>query len=403
MTVQGTVAVKQCHAPDERQLDLGVGSRAVFRADPLSFVPGTVVIRDGVIVGLEDRMQQAEFPVRQFGESLIVPGLVDLHGHPGAMGRFSVEPDSHFLGRGTTTVLAQGEAGSAAWEGYRDSVIQTAGTRISLALNASTEGYPSSVNHRAYCIEQVEDIDVDACVGAIDEGRGMIWGISLCTSIGPGACAPSVDPMKAMERTLQIAETVGCPILLGTRMNEDWPLDAQLSLLRSGDVVTYCFHPLSEGILRHDGRVRDSVWEARERGVLFDLGFGTVSFSYRIAEAAIEQGFFPDTISSDLHARHLGRIPRHDLPLVLSVAIAAGIPELEAFLAATKRPAEILGLGESIGALDVGCVADLTVLGKSGDMVELRDGEGGARRGYHYFARAVFRSGEQVEILQDVR
>jgi len=388
----------QSHASKGGLPDLGVSSEAVFRLDSMSFAPGTVLIRDGLVLGLQDSMLREPFPLARFGDSLILPGLVDLHGHPGTEGCFSVDPDSYFLRRGTTAVLAQGEAGSAAWESYRDGVIQTAGTRIALALNASAEGYPSASNHRSYCIEHVEDIDVDACVAAIDEGRDVIWGISLCTSIGPGACAPSVDPMKAMERTLRVAETAGCPILLGTRMKDDWPLESQLSLLRPGDVVTYCFHSFAQGILR-DGRIRDSVWRARERGVLFDLGFGTVSFSYQVAEAAVQQGFWPDTISSDLHSRHVGRMPQHDLPLVLSIAIAAGIPESEAFLAVTRRPAEILGLSEPIGVLEPGRIADLTVLDKSNDLVELRDGEGVLRGGHRYSVRAAFRSGEQVEVL----
>ena len=146
-----------------------------------------------------------------------------------------------------------------------------------------------------------------------------------------------------------------------------------------------------------DGHVRNSVWEARERGVIFDVGFGTVSFSYRVAEAAIEQGFLPDTISSDLHSRHIGRIPQHDLSLVLSTVIAAGMTEPEAFFAVTRRPAEILGLAGLVGDLEPGMIADLTVLERSEERVELGDGEGCIREGHLYFVRAVYQSGVRVE------
>ena len=98
-------------------------------------------------------------------------------------------------------------------------------------------------------------------------------------------------------------------------------------MLRAGDVVTYCFSGTPENLLDDaTGKVRDSVRAARDRGVIFDVGHGMMSFDWRIAEACISQGFLPDTISTDLWNEHLGDEPVHDLPRTLSKLIAAGMP-----------------------------------------------------------------------------
>ena len=88
-------------------------------------------------------------------------------------------------------------------------------------------------------------------------------------------------------------------MLFGNRWEPyDWPIEEQLDLLRSGDVLTYCFHTGPNGIVE-DGRVIEAAWRARERGVLFDVGHGMASFDFPTVEAAIADGFLPDTISTD--------------------------------------------------------------------------------------------------------
>ena len=78
--------------------------------------------------------------------------------------------------------------------------------------------------------------------------------------------------------------------------------------------------------------------------MLFDAGHGMRSFSFQIADIAIAEGFFPDTISTDQYNRHVGSDPQHDLPRTMSKFIAAGMSETEVFARATLRPAELLGL-----------------------------------------------------------
>ena len=138
----------------------------------------------------------------------------------------------------------------------------------------------------------------------------------------------------------------------------DWPVEEQFALLRPGDVVTYCFH-VGPGGLAPSGRVVDAAWEARERGVKFDIGHGMSSFNFGVAETAVREGFLPDSISTDFYARHARSSPRHDMPRTISKLMAVGMSDAEAFERATLRPAQTLGLDGEAGALAPGSGADL--------------------------------------------
>ncbi|MDD9988976.1 MAG: amidohydrolase family protein [Spirochaetaceae bacterium] len=351
--------------------------------------PGAVAVRGGRIAAAGPDVSGTAREWVSFPDGLLIPGLVDLHAHPARGGsRYGIDPDEHLLKRGVTTVLSQGDAGAGNWPDYRDRVIGASRTRVRLAIHLSRRG--ESDPDCPY--GSLADADVDACVAAIEDGGADIWGIAVNT--GPSI---GMDPHPVLDRALQAAGRTGRPLLFGTRMDSDWPLDKQLLLLRAGDVVTYCFNPLPEGLVR-DGRVRACVREARLRGVLFDIGHGMASFSFPVAEAAIGEGFWPDTISSDQYHRHVGSRPQHDLALTVSKVIAAGMPEREAFRRATLRPAEVLGLEGEVGSLRPGTCADLTVLERAegGDPVPLRDVDGVERHGARWEPRLTVRAGKAV-------
>lgn len=351
--------------------------------------PGAVAVRGGRIAAAGPDVSGTAREWVSFPDGLLIPGLVDLHAHPARGGsRYGIDPDEHLLKRGVTTVLSQGDAGAGNWPDYRDRVIGASRTRVRLAIHLSRRG--ESDPDCPY--GSLADADVDACVAAIEDGGADIWGIAVNT--GPSI---GMDPHPVLDRALQAAGRTGRPLLFGTRMDPDWPLDEQLPLLRAGDVVTYCFNPLPEGLVR-DGRVRSCVREARLRGVLFDIGHGMASFSFPVAEAAIGEGFWPDTISSDQYHRHVGSRPQHDLALTVSKVIAAGMPEGEAFRRATLRPAEVLGLEGEVGSLRPGTCADLAVLeqAEGGDSVALRDVDGVERHGVRWEPCLTIRAGDVV-------
>ena len=379
---------------DSAPYDLLISAGRVLCAATGLDGPGAVAVRGGRIAAAGPDVSGPARTRLDFPDGLLLPGLVDLHAHPARGGsRYGIDPDEHLLPRGVTTVLSQGDAGADNWPDYRDRVIGASRTRVRLAIHLSRRG--ESDPDCPY--GSLADADVAACVAAIEDGGELIWGIAVNTGTSIG-----MDPHAVLDRALQAAGRSGRPLLFGTRMQPDWPLDEQLPLLRAGDVVTYCFNPLAEGLV-WDGRVRACVREARRRGVLFDVGHGMASFSFPIAEAAIGEGFWPDTISSDQYRRHVGSRPQHDLAHTVSKVIAAGMPEREAFRRATLRPAEVLGLDAEIGSLRAGTCADLAVLEQAvleqatgNDAGPLRDVDGVERPGVRWVPRLTVRAGDVV-------
>ena len=317
--------------------------------------PGCVAITGNRIAAFESELAGSAKRVLEITDGVLLPGLVDFHAHPAhGDSKYGIDPDDHLLPRGVTTAMSQGDAGASNCQTYMERTIDAAEIRVLLAINLSRSGE----SMEGGCFSNPDDLDVDACVNAIHSHRDSIWGISVNTSTI--ACGET-NPDAVMDAGLAVAEQTGLPILFGSRRHSDRTLASQLGRLRAGDAVTYCYHNMAEAIQR-DGRISDEVREARERGILFDLGHGIASFSFETARVAVGEGFYPDTISSDQYVRHIGSNPPHDLSRSMSKLIALGMPEPEAFRRVTSTPAEHLGLGTKVGALSPGMCADLVVL-----------------------------------------
>ena len=126
---------------DVHQFDLLIHAERVFCAASGLDGPGAVAVRGDRIVAAGSHVAGSAREVLEFPDAMLLPGLVDMHGHPGrGDSKYDVDPDLHFLPRGVTTALSQGDAGAANWPGYRDTVIETARTRVRLAINLCVEG-----------------------------------------------------------------------------------------------------------------------------------------------------------------------------------------------------------------------------------------------------------------------
>jgi dihydroorotase len=374
-------------------IDLLVRANRVVSPDLRLDGPGAVAVQgDRIVASGATALGLAASRVIDLGDVVLLPGLVDLHAHPDVRAdgsKYGVDPDQEFLRRGVTALLSQGDAGAGDWDAWADANLRTSRTRMRMALNLGVRGeaMPGPALEAA-------DIDVAACARVVADHRDAIWGIAVNTS---RPVTGSNDPRAVLRAALAAADQAGVPLLFGSRREPDVSLDEQLALLRPGDVVTYCYSGTPENILV-DGttRVRDSVRAARERGVLLDVGHGMASFDFRIAEAALADDFPPDTISTDQYRRHVGSTPQHDLPRTISKLIAAGMPERDAFAAATSRPAAILGFAGEIGTLKPGSSADLCALRWDAAAPALVDTEGGTRRRGCWEPVFVVRGGEVI-------
>jgi dihydroorotase len=129
--------------------------------------------------------------------------------------------------------------------------------------------------------------------------------------------------------------------------------------MRPGDIHTHVFAQQFP-ILDEHGKVNGFLWEARRRGVIFDVGHGAGSFWFRNAVPAVKQGFIPDSISTD---RHMGNIhlPFVDQITTMSKILAMGVPLEDVIRRATVNPAREIHRPE-LGTLSVGGDADVAVI-----------------------------------------
>jgi dihydroorotase len=259
---------------------------------------------------------------------------------------------------------------------------------VRLAINFCANGESNPAGR----FFDLSEASVEECVAAITRGGDDIWGISLNIAFIRGR---HVHPLEVLQRGIAAADETGRPVMFGATKDSVVPLADQLNRLRPGDVMTYCFHP-GEGSILQGGRILDCVWRARERGVLFDVGDGAAAFGFRVAEAALAEGFLPDTISSDFYRYHVTAGEPHDLPRVVSKLIAIGMTPEQCWPRITSAPARILGVADQVGSLKPGNKADLTVLKVTGSPASLKDGPGEVRSGLLWEPAATFKSGELV-------
>ena len=316
---------------------------------------GTVSVRGGRIASASGGAA-ADPNVQRIDAAglLVTPGLVDLHTHlyPG-VSHYGIEPDEHCLGRGVTTAVDAGSAGAQTFPGLRHYVIDRSRTSILAFLNIAVEGMISRL------VGELEDIrwaSPEQAIARAREHPDVIVGIKVRL----GYQMVGEDPGPAFRLARQAADVLGLPLMvhvIDMRPGLAWLLPR----LSRGDIVTHCFHGNEGGILDARGRVLGEALGARERGVLFDVGHGVGSFDYRVAHAAVDQGFAPDTVSSDLHAHNVGG-PVYDQATTLSKLLHVGMPLSDVIRASTSTPALAARRQDGIGSMAIGAAADLSIL-----------------------------------------
>ena len=261
---------------------------------------------------------------------IVTPGLVDLHTHLyEGVSHYGIDPDTYCLGRGVTTAVDAGSSGAQTFPGLRRYVIGRSRTRVLAFLHIAVQGMITNI------VGELEDLRWASVAQAIDRARehpDVIIGIKVRL----GYQMVGNDPRPAMRLAREAADALGLPLMVHV-IDMRPPISWLLPYMGRGDVVTHCFHGNEGGILDARGRLFPDVLQARQRGVLFDVGHGVGSFAYRVARAAIAQGFPPDTISSDLHAHNVGG-PAYDQATTLSKLLHVGMELPDVIRATTSTP-----------------------------------------------------------------
>jgi dihydroorotase len=345
--------------------------------------PMDVALSDDLIAAVAEDIPTADAKsVVDVQGKLVVPGLVDLHTHvfPGAT-QLGIDADKHCLAKGTTTILDAGSAGALNIEGFRRYVVASAKTRMRALLNISAIGIPS-LSSELVELGWLPLADVKAALKAVDGNRDLVCGLKVRLS----EYIVRENGIEPLHLALEVAEETGLPVMVhvgGTPV----PLAEILRFMRPGDIVTHIytafdgigrpFRAMGGGssILGANGSILPEMWAGRQRGVIMDVGHGMGGFSFEVCSAAIEQGFKPDTISSDLHQGSV-RGPAYDLPTVMSRFLSLGMTLPEVIAATTVKPAQVLGLANEIGTLQPGAAGDVAVLDLLNGCFEFRDATG---------------------------
>lgn len=314
-----------------------------------------VAFADGKVVAVDDGLSGEV--TRNVAGRIVTPGLIDLHTHV-YWGGTSLGIDAEDFARrsAVTTCVDTGSAGPGNFAGFRRHVIEPSAIRILAYLHVSFAGIFAFSNR--VMVGESHDIRLMAARDAVEVAQAnqdLIIGIKV--RIGRVASGPS--GIAPLDVALQVADEAGLPLMV--HIDEPPPsYEAVVARLRRGDVLTHCFRPFPNAPMDREGRVKREVLEARERGVMFDIGHGKGSFGWKTARAMLAAGFAPDTISSDVHALCING-PAYDLVTTMSKFLLLGMDLPSVVAAVTMAPARALRRPE-LGSLRPGCVGDASIL-----------------------------------------
>jgi dihydroorotase len=320
--------------------------------DPANEIDGLrdVAIREGRIARVAANIptQSAKRMVDVTG-LYVVPGLVDIHSHQyGYSG--ALFPDDVALPAGTTTVVDAGGPGWRNFEDYQEKILRRSKTRVLTFINIVGLGMGGNES-------DVEDMDPQATARKILEHPDLIVGIKNAHFAGQG--------FVSVERAVEAGRLSNRPVILDNNILSWTGRDTRTKLLekmRPGDLHTHFYNDRHiELVDRRTGKIQPFMYEARKRGVLFDLGHGGGSFLWTVADPAMRQGFAPDIISTDIHASSI-MTTQSDMPNCMSKMLTLGMELQEIIHRSTVTPARAISRFPEIGTLGEGKEADVAVL-----------------------------------------
>ena len=310
-----------------------------------------IAIVDGKIAALGDLNGPARQSIDLGGEYYVSAGWIDSHVHCYPRSPiYHDEPDSVGIRTGVTTVIDAGSTGADDVDDFY-TLTRKAATDVYALLNISRVGLVAQNE-----LASMAHVDGDAVREAVARHPKFIVGLKARMSssvVGENGITP-LEKAKAFQR-----ENGSLPLMVHIG-NTPPDLDEIAALLTTGDIITHCYNGKPNRILTPSGELRASITDAIRRGVRLDVGHGTASFSFAVAQQAIRQGILPHTISSDIYCRNRLNGPVGSLASVMSKFLAIGMSLPQVIDCVTAHAADGLRLSQK-GRLDVGCDGDLTI------------------------------------------
>ncbi len=285
----------------------------------------------------------------------VTPGLIDIHVHvfagTGERGSYagdnSVYPDGFTYRSGVTTVADAGSSGWKNFEEFKDRVISRSRTRVLAFLNIVGSGM------RGGNFEQnMDDMDAKPTAEMALKHKGVVVGVKTAHFSGP--------EWKPVDQAIEAGKIAKIPIMVdfGRAYPERSLAELVTKKFRPGDIFTHCYGG-SRGELI-DGKVNPAILPAQQRGVIFDVGHGGGSFVFSTAVQAFKEGYYPNSISTDLHVTSMNAGMK-DMLNVMSKIMALGMSLDDVIVRSSWNPAREIQ-HEELGHLSQGAIADIAVL-----------------------------------------
>ena len=341
------------------------GGHVIDPANQLDQVMDVAVSR-GKIAAVEANIAATEAgKVVDVNGLYVTPGLIDIHyhiGHGGApLNWFAPDARSReaplgllpdlALASSVTTIVDAGTAGAETFLQEKEEAIDTAKVRVLAFLNIVANGMQGGLE------QTVDQMDPKLCASTIQKYKDIIVGVKTAHYWTEQPWDPEHTPWAAVDRAEECGRAADVPVMF-----DFWPrpdrsyADLILKKMRPGDIHTHVFAQQFPIILP-DGKLNPIMTEARQRGVIFDVGHGAGSFWFRNAVPAVKQGFVPDSISTDLHT---GNYRVLSMAEVISKFLSMGVPLPDLIRRSTVNPAREIRRPE-LGTLSVGKEADIAV------------------------------------------
>ena len=301
----------------------------------------------------------------------VTPGLIDIHAHVFVNAHDMGGHTDHYCRHsGVTTLCDAGSTGSATFAGLRHVLDTQVRTRVRAFVNLSAIGIVGTsrggeLSHRPYA-------DPEGCARTIIENPDLAIGVKL--RYGPGLVWEyTTEPVKIARRTAAMA---GVPLMIHVT-DSPIPLPDIVAEMAPGDIVTHCYHGRANGIMGPEKQfVLKEIVEAQRHGIIFDCAHGRNHFSFPMIEKALDQGFLPDTISTDLTLTSATKGPVWDLATTMSKLLHFGMSLDDLVLRATAAPAKIMGYEGTVGTLRPGANADIALLERRTGNFPMTDSDG---------------------------
>jgi dihydroorotase len=344
------------------------GARVIDPARAVDEVTA-IAVKDGAVVGVPDDADASADEIIDATGMVASPGWIDLHTHvyDGAVMSGGVDADRDAgIAAGVTTVVDAGSSGAGTWDALRSYVLDRSTTRVLAFMNVSLMPARGPRHGDWQNFSQGKSIRLAEAEAA----AGRCLGIKVLAS--QTHCGNlELAPVKLARQAARLSGT-GLMVHIG---NAPPVIEDVLELLGPGDIVTHCWHGKYGGLLGRNRKPLPEAWAAVERGVKFDLGHGSASFSFDTARRALDAGLPLHAISTDLHGGNVNG-PVYDMATTMTKLLHLGMSLPDVIRMSTQSPAALIHRDHELGSLAPGREADITLFRVIEDDFEVMDSEG---------------------------